>query len=83
MVPAKTRGEYLSRLREVCFAAAETGDAQPVHGKDAELLQMVRTLDGMDEADQPVLRAGGGVAPNPAAPGLLPQVPGEHRHMSS
>jgi len=46
----KDRGEYLSRLREVCFAAAERGIRDQYAGKDAELLQMVRTLDGMDEA---------------------------------
>jgi nucleolar protein 56 len=42
------RADYLSKLREVCFAAAEYGIRQHYSGKDAELLQMVRTLDEMD-----------------------------------
>jgi nucleolar protein 56 len=46
----KDRNDYISRLREVCFAAAEQGIRDQYAGKDAELLQMVRTLDGMDEA---------------------------------
>jgi len=44
----RDRADYLSRLREVCFAAAERGIRDQYAGKDAELLQMVRTLDEMD-----------------------------------
>ena len=46
----KDRNDYISRLREVCFVAAERGIREQYAGKDVELLQMVRTLDGMDEA---------------------------------
>ncbi len=45
-----SRDEYLSALRELCFAAAEQEIREQYAGKDTELLQMVRTLDGMDEA---------------------------------
>jgi nucleolar protein 56 len=44
-----SREEYLSALRELCFAAAEQEIREQYAGKDTELLQMVRTLDGMDE----------------------------------
>jgi nucleolar protein 56 len=43
------REEYLSVLRELCFAVAEQEIREQYAGKDTELLQMVRTLDGMDE----------------------------------
>jgi len=42
------RAEYLASLREVCFYAAEQEVRERYAGKDAELLQMVRTLDEMD-----------------------------------
>jgi nucleolar protein 56 len=44
-----SREEYLSALRELCFTAAEQEIRKQYAGKDTELLQMVRTLDGMDE----------------------------------
>lgn len=43
------RAEYLARLQEACIAAAEHSVKDHYAGKDAELLQMVRTLDEMDE----------------------------------
>lgn len=43
-----SRAEYLAALREVCFFAAEQEIRERYAGKDAELLQMVRTLDEMD-----------------------------------
>ncbi len=42
------RVEYLAKLREVCFAAAERDIREQYAGKDTELLHMVRTLDEMD-----------------------------------
>lgn len=42
------RADYLARLQEVCMAAAERSVRQHYAGKDAELLQMVRTLDELD-----------------------------------
>jgi len=42
------RAEYLARLQAVCIAAAERSVREYYSGKDAELLQMVRTLDEMD-----------------------------------
>jgi nucleolar protein 56 len=42
------RADYIRRLREVCFAAAEQEIRHQYAGKDTELLQMVRTLDEMD-----------------------------------
>ena len=42
------RAEYLKKLREVCFAAAERDVREQYAGKDTELLHMVRTLDEMD-----------------------------------
>jgi nucleolar protein 56 len=42
------RADYLSRLQAVCIAAAERSVREHYSGKDAELLQMVRTLDEMD-----------------------------------
>ena len=44
----RDRAEYIANLREVCFAAADREIRQQYSGKDAELLQMVRTLDEMD-----------------------------------
>jgi len=44
------RAGYLAALRELCFAAAEQQIREQYAGKDTELLQMVRTLDEMDEA---------------------------------
>jgi nucleolar protein 56 len=44
----RNREDYIAKLREVCFAAAEREIRQQYSGKDAELLQMVRTLDEMD-----------------------------------
>ncbi len=43
------RADYLARLQAVCIAAAERLVREHYSGKDAELLQMVRTLDEMDE----------------------------------
>lgn len=42
------RAEYLARLQTLCIAAAERSVREHYSGKDAELLQMVRTLDEMD-----------------------------------
>jgi len=42
------RADYLARLQAVCIAAAEHSVREHYSGKDAELLQMVRTLDEMD-----------------------------------
>jgi nucleolar protein 56 len=42
------RADYLARLQAVCMAAAERSVREHYSGKDAELLQMVRTLDEMD-----------------------------------
>lgn len=42
------RADYLTRLQAVCMAAAERSVREHYSGKDAELLQMVRTLDEMD-----------------------------------
>ena len=44
----RDRADYIAKLREVCFAAAERDIREQYSGKDAELLQMVRTLDEMD-----------------------------------
>ena len=44
------RAGYLAALRELCFAAAEQQIREQYAGRDTELLQMVRTLDEMDEA---------------------------------
>lgn len=44
----RDRAEYIARLREVCFAAAERDIREQYAGKDTELLHMVRTLDEMD-----------------------------------
>jgi nucleolar protein 56 len=42
------RADYIRKLREVCFFAAERDIREQYAGKDTELLQMVRTLDEMD-----------------------------------
>jgi nucleolar protein 56 len=42
------RRDYLARLQAVCIAAAERSIREQYSGKDAELLQMVRTLDEID-----------------------------------
>ncbi len=42
------RAEYLAKLREACFFAAERDIREQYAGKDTELLHMVRTLDEMD-----------------------------------
>ena len=42
------RADYLARLQAVSIAAAERSVREHYAGKDAELLQMVRTLDEMD-----------------------------------
>lgn len=44
------RAGYLTALRELCFAMAEQQIRREYAGRDTELLQMVRTLDEMDEA---------------------------------
>jgi len=42
------RVDYLARLQAVCIAAAERSIREQYSRKDAELLQMVRTLDEID-----------------------------------
>jgi len=42
------RADYLAHLQAVCIAAAERSVREHYSGKDAELLQMVRTLDEVD-----------------------------------
>jgi nucleolar protein 56 len=44
----RDRVDYLVRLQAVCIAAAEHSIREQYSTKDAELLQMVRTLDEMD-----------------------------------
>ena len=44
----KDRSDYLSKLQAVCIAAAERSIRDQYARKDAELLQMVRTLDEID-----------------------------------
>jgi nucleolar protein 56 len=44
----RDRAEYIAKLREVCFVAAERDIREQYAGKDTELLHMVRTLDEMD-----------------------------------
>ncbi|MCK9591255.1 MAG: NOP58 family protein [Methanoregula sp.] len=44
----RDRIDYLGRLQEVCIAAAERSIREQYSRKDAELLQMVRTLDEID-----------------------------------
>ena len=43
------RAGYLTLLREICFARTEQQIREEYAGKDTELLQMVRTLDEMDD----------------------------------
>jgi nucleolar protein 56 len=43
------RADYLAALREICFFSAEQEIRDRYAVKDAELLQMVRTLDEMDD----------------------------------
>jgi nucleolar protein 56 len=42
------RADYIARLQAVCIAASERSIREHYSGKDAELLQMVRTLDEFD-----------------------------------
>ena len=44
----RDRIDYLARLQAVCIAAAERSIREQYSRKDAELLQMVRTLDEID-----------------------------------
>jgi len=44
----QNRAEYLARLHDACIAVAERSVKEQYSGKDAELLQMVRTLDEID-----------------------------------
>ncbi len=45
----RDRQDYLARLQAVCIAAAERSIREQYSKKDAELLQMVRTLDEIDK----------------------------------
>ena len=45
----RDRQDYLLRLQAVCIAAAERSIREQYSKKDAELLQMVRTLDEIDK----------------------------------
>jgi nucleolar protein 56 len=45
----RDRREYLTRLQAVCIAVAERSIREQYSRKDAELLQMVRTLDEIDK----------------------------------
>ncbi len=44
----RNRSDYLARLQAVCIGAAERSIREQYSRKDAELLQMVRTLDEID-----------------------------------
>jgi nucleolar protein 56 len=44
----RDRADYIARLQAVCIAASERSIREHYSGKDAELLQMVRTLDEID-----------------------------------
>jgi nucleolar protein 56 len=44
----RDRADYVAKLRGACFVMAERGIRTRYSGRDSELLQMVRTLDGMD-----------------------------------
>jgi nucleolar protein 56 len=46
---AWTRKEYIARLRQLCFFLAEQEIARQYGNRDAQLLQMIRTLDEIDE----------------------------------
>ncbi|MDO5844250.1 MAG: RNA-processing protein [Methanocorpusculum sp.] len=43
-----SREEYIERVREISFAMAEAGIAESLSKKDVEMLQMVQTLDEID-----------------------------------
>jgi hypothetical protein len=53
----RDRADYLGRLQAVCIAAAERSIREQYSGKDAELLQMVRTLDEIDTVSTCCLNA--------------------------
>jgi nucleolar protein 56 len=44
----RDREEYLARLQAICIGAAERSIREQFSKKDAELLQMIRTLDEID-----------------------------------
>src|SRR5512137_1826388 len=44
----RDRVDYIAKLQAVCIAASERSIREHYSGKDAELLQMVRTLDEID-----------------------------------
>ena len=44
----RDREEYLARLQAICIGAAERSITEQFSKKDAELLQMIRTLDEID-----------------------------------
>lgn len=44
----RDRGDYIRKLREVCILLAEHRIEEEYRGRDVTLLQMVRTLDEMD-----------------------------------
>jgi nucleolar protein 56 len=44
----RDRADYIARLQAVCIAASERSIREHYSGRDAELLQMVRTLDEID-----------------------------------
>jgi nucleolar protein 56 len=46
----RDRKEYLGLLREICIHVARDRVAAAFRGKDAELIQMVMLLEGMDQA---------------------------------
>jgi nucleolar protein 56 len=46
----KDRADYLERLREICLHLAGDRIAAGFRGKDAELIQMVMVLEGLDQA---------------------------------
>lgn len=43
-----SRAEYIERVREISFAMAEAGISESLSKKDVEMLQMVQTLDEID-----------------------------------
>jgi nucleolar protein 56 len=47
--PGWTRTEYIARIRHLCFFLSEQEIARQYGARDAELLQMIRTLDEIDE----------------------------------
>ncbi len=47
--PGWTRTDYIARLRVLCFFLSEREIARRFEDRDAELLQMIRTLDELDE----------------------------------